>query len=108
MHSYNPLVISDTIAVMVQKLLLEALNKFCWLNSTWYKEIWNDTGRMSKNQISDLQINWPILSDFWRFFGVKSKCRFLCQKSACRFVNHIMPIFKSEMPKFKSEMPNSN
>ncbi|RHZ59373.1 hypothetical protein Glove_364g73 [Diversispora epigaea] len=39
MHTYNPLIILDTIAEIVQKLSLEDLNKFCWINRTWYKEI---------------------------------------------------------------------
>jgi len=39
MHSYNPLEKADTIAEIVKKLPLEALDKFCWINSTWHKEI---------------------------------------------------------------------
>ncbi|RHZ81280.1 hypothetical protein Glove_122g49 [Diversispora epigaea] len=39
MHIYNPLIIPDTIAEIIQKLSLEDLNKFCWINRTWYKEI---------------------------------------------------------------------
>ncbi|RIA91434.1 hypothetical protein C1645_737088 [Glomus cerebriforme] len=31
----------DTIAEIVQKLPLEVLGKFCWINCTWYKEIRN-------------------------------------------------------------------
>jgi hypothetical protein len=51
MHSYNPFETPDTIAVIVQKLPLEALDKFCWINSTWYKEIQNELRRRWKIQV---------------------------------------------------------
>src|SRR6266480_282889 len=51
MHLYNPLETPDTIAVIVQKLPLEALDKFCWINSTWYKEIKNELRRRWKIQV---------------------------------------------------------
>src|SRR3954470_16761740 len=51
MHSYNPLKKADTIAIIIQKLLLEALDKFCWINSTWYKEIQHEFQRRWKIQV---------------------------------------------------------
>jgi hypothetical protein len=51
MHSYNPLEKADTIAIIVQKLPLEALDKFCWINSTWYKEIQHEFRRRWKIQV---------------------------------------------------------
>ncbi|PKY60863.1 hypothetical protein RhiirA4_485053 [Rhizophagus irregularis] len=32
MHSYNPLEKADTIAIIIQKLPLEVLDKLCWIN----------------------------------------------------------------------------
>ena len=51
MHSYNPLEKADTIAVIVQKLPLETLDKFSWINSTWYKEIQHEFRRRWKIQV---------------------------------------------------------
>ena len=51
MHSYNPLEKADTIAIIVQKLPLEALDKFCWINSTWYKEIQHEFRQRWKIQV---------------------------------------------------------
>jgi hypothetical protein len=51
MHSYNPLEKADTIAEIVKKLPLEALNKFCWINSTWYKEIQHEFRQKWKIQV---------------------------------------------------------
>ena len=51
MHSYNPLEKVDTIAIIVQKLPLETLDKFCWINSTWYKEIQHEFRRRWKIQV---------------------------------------------------------
>ena len=50
MHSYNPLEKADTIAEIVKKLPLEALDKFCWINSTWHKEIQHEFRRRWKIQ----------------------------------------------------------
>src|SRR5947207_10442661 len=51
MHSYNPLEKADTIAEIVKKLPLEALDKFCWINSTWYKEIKHEFRQRWKAQV---------------------------------------------------------
>jgi hypothetical protein len=51
MYSYNPLEIPDTVAVIIQKLPLEVLDKFCWINSTWYKEIQHEFRRRWKIQV---------------------------------------------------------
>ena len=51
MHLYNPLEKADTIAIIVQKLPLEALDKFSWINSTWYKEIQHEFRRRWKIQV---------------------------------------------------------
>jgi hypothetical protein len=51
MHSYNLLEKADTIAIIIQKLPLEALDKFCWINSTWYKEIQHEFRRRWKIQV---------------------------------------------------------
>ncbi|PKK58828.1 hypothetical protein RhiirC2_795710 [Rhizophagus irregularis] len=51
MHSYNPLEKADTIAVIVQKLPIETLDKFSWINSTWYKEIQHEFRRRWKIQV---------------------------------------------------------
>ncbi|CAB5179242.1 unnamed protein product [Rhizophagus irregularis] len=51
MHSYNSLEKADTIAEIVKKLPLEALDKFCWINSTWYKEIQHEFWRRWKIQV---------------------------------------------------------
>ncbi|CAB4375469.1 unnamed protein product [Rhizophagus irregularis] len=51
MHSYNPLEKADTIAVIVQKLPIETLDKFRWINSTWYKEIQHEFWRRWKIQV---------------------------------------------------------
>ena len=51
MHSYNPLEKADTIAEIVKKLLLEALDKFCWINNTWYKEIQHEFRQRWKIQV---------------------------------------------------------
>jgi hypothetical protein len=51
MYSYNPLEIPDTIAIIIQKLPLEVLDKLCWINSTWYKEIQHEFRRRWKIQV---------------------------------------------------------
>ncbi|CAB4382002.1 unnamed protein product [Rhizophagus irregularis] len=51
MHSYNPLEKADTIAVIVQKLPIKTLDKFSWINSTWYKEIQHEFRRRWKIQV---------------------------------------------------------
>ena len=51
MHSYNPLEKADTIAEIVKKLPIEALDKFCWINSTWYKEIQHEFRQRWKIQV---------------------------------------------------------
>ncbi|CAG8789818.1 282_t:CDS:1 [Dentiscutata erythropus] len=51
MHTYNPLIIPDTIAEIVQKLSLEDLNKFCWINRTWYKEIQHELRKRWEIQV---------------------------------------------------------
>ncbi|PKK64657.1 hypothetical protein RhiirC2_787201 [Rhizophagus irregularis] len=55
MLSYNPLEEPDTIAEIVQKLPLEVLDKFCWINSTWYKEIQHELRRRWKIQVLEYQ-----------------------------------------------------
>jgi hypothetical protein len=42
---------ADTIAEIVKKLPLEALDKFCWINSTWHKEIQHEFRRRWKIQV---------------------------------------------------------
>ncbi|CAG8750616.1 7875_t:CDS:2, partial [Dentiscutata erythropus] len=39
MHTYNPFTLPDIISEITPKLSLEDLDKFCWINKTWYKEI---------------------------------------------------------------------
>src|SRR5688572_27626147 len=39
MHTYNPFTLPDIISEITLKLPLEDLDKFCWINKTWYKEI---------------------------------------------------------------------
>ena len=39
MHTYNPFTLPDIISEITPKLPLEDLDKFCWINKTWYKEI---------------------------------------------------------------------
>ncbi|CAJ0872210.1 12194_t:CDS:2 [Entrophospora sp. SA101] len=39
MHSYNPLLLPDTIATIVQKLPLDSISIALWINHTWYKEV---------------------------------------------------------------------
>src|ERR1051325_4531303 len=51
MISYNPLEKADTIAEIVNKLPLEALDKFCWINSTWYEEIKHEFRQRWKAQV---------------------------------------------------------
>lgn len=51
MLSYNPLEEPDTIAEIVQKLPLENLDKFCWINRTWYKENQHEFRRRWKKQV---------------------------------------------------------
>jgi hypothetical protein len=51
MHLYNPLDKADTLAVIIQKLPLETLDKFCWINSTWYEEIKHEFRRRWKTQV---------------------------------------------------------
>jgi hypothetical protein len=51
MHSFNPLEKADTIAEIVKKLPLEALDKFCWINSTWYEEIKHEFRQRWKAQV---------------------------------------------------------
>jgi hypothetical protein len=51
MHSYNPLTLPDTIAEITQKLPLKDLNKFCWINRTWYKEIQHELRKRWKIQV---------------------------------------------------------
>ena len=75
MHSYNPLEKADTIAIIVQKLPLEALDKFCWINSTWYKEIQHEFRRRWKIQMLEYYklgleeekleypFNWDVVSE---------------------------------------------
>ncbi|CAG8652369.1 6809_t:CDS:2 [Funneliformis caledonium] len=51
MHSYNPLKKADIIAEIVKKLPLEALDKFYWINSTWYEEIKHEFRQRWKVQV---------------------------------------------------------
>ena len=39
MHEYNPLQLPEIISNIVSNLSLEDLNKICWINHTWYKEV---------------------------------------------------------------------
>jgi uncharacterized protein YeaO (DUF488 family) len=39
MKTYNPLILADTISVIARHLPLEALDRLCWINRTWYKEV---------------------------------------------------------------------
>ena len=50
MHTYNPLELPDTIGNIAKKLPLEALDKFCWINCSWYKEIQYELRRRWKTQ----------------------------------------------------------
>ena len=51
MHSYNPLEKADTIAEIVKRLPLKVLDKFCWINSTWYEEIKHEFRQRWKAQV---------------------------------------------------------
>jgi hypothetical protein len=51
MHTYDPLKLPDTIGNIAKKLPLEALDKFCWINCTWYKEIQYELRRRWKMQV---------------------------------------------------------
>ncbi|CAB4484123.1 unnamed protein product [Rhizophagus irregularis] len=74
MHSYNPLEKADTIAIIIQKLPLEVLDKLCWINSTWYKEIQHEFWRRWKIQVLEYYklgheeekleypFNWDVVS----------------------------------------------
>ncbi|RGB24326.1 hypothetical protein C1646_821665 [Rhizophagus diaphanus] len=44
--------VADTIAIIIQKLPLEVLDKLYWINSTWYKEIQRETG---------ISLNWDVV-----------------------------------------------
>jgi hypothetical protein len=75
MHSYNPLEKADTIAIIIQKLPLEVLDKLCWINSTWYKEIQHEFQRRWKIQVLEYYklgheeekleypFNWDVVSE---------------------------------------------
>ncbi|PKB96249.1 hypothetical protein RhiirA5_434489 [Rhizophagus irregularis] len=75
MHSYNPLEKADTIAIIIQKLPLEVLDKLCWINSTWYKEIQHEFWRRWKIQVLEYYklgheeekleypFNWDVVSE---------------------------------------------
>ena len=39
MHKYNPLELPEIIANIVCNLSLKDLDKLCWINRTWYKEV---------------------------------------------------------------------
>ena len=39
MHKYNPLELPEIIANIVCILSLKDLDKLCWINCTWYKEV---------------------------------------------------------------------
>ena len=52
-YSNNPLEIPEIIAIIVKKLTLEVLDKFRWINSTWYKEIQYEHRRRRKIQVPD-------------------------------------------------------
>jgi hypothetical protein len=49
MHTYNPLVVPDTIAEIVSKLPLEDLDNCIKINRTWYKEICHELYKRRKN-----------------------------------------------------------
>nr|CAG8654757.1 5285_t:CDS:2 [Entrophospora candida] len=39
MYSYNPLLLPDTIATIVQKLTLDSISIALWINRAWNKEV---------------------------------------------------------------------
>ncbi|CAG8823882.1 25932_t:CDS:1, partial [Racocetra persica] len=49
MQTYNPLLISDTIAKIISNLLLENLDNCIQINHTWYKEICHELYKRHKN-----------------------------------------------------------
>ncbi|CAG8628735.1 23402_t:CDS:2 [Gigaspora margarita] len=51
MHIFNPLTLSNIISEIIQKLPLEDLEKFCWINQTWYKEIQHELRKRWKIQV---------------------------------------------------------
>ncbi|RHZ44034.1 hypothetical protein Glove_772g14 [Diversispora epigaea] len=51
MHTYNPLILPDIIAEIVQKLSLENLGIVCWINRTWYKEIQHELRKRWEIQV---------------------------------------------------------
>lgn len=50
MHTYNPLTLPDIISEIIPNLSLEDLDKFCWINKTWYKEIQHELKKRWKIQ----------------------------------------------------------
>jgi hypothetical protein len=39
MHTYNPLELPEIITNIIRNLSLHDLDRICWINSIWYKEV---------------------------------------------------------------------
>jgi hypothetical protein len=50
-HTYNILTLPDTISEVIRYLPLEDLDRLCWINKTWYKEIQHELRKRWKIQV---------------------------------------------------------
>ena len=51
MHTYNPLELPEIITNIVYNLALADLNKLCWINGTWYKQVQQELRKKCENQM---------------------------------------------------------
>jgi hypothetical protein len=51
MHTYNPLELPEIITNIVYNLALEDLNRLCWINGTWYKQVQQELRKRCENQM---------------------------------------------------------
>jgi len=51
MHKYNPLELPEIIASIINNISLHDLDKLCWINSTWYKEVQKELRKRCEQQM---------------------------------------------------------
>ena len=51
MHTYKPLELPEIITNIIHNFSLEDLNKLCWINSIWYKQVQQELRIRCENQM---------------------------------------------------------
>ncbi|CAH1769709.1 14141_t:CDS:1 [Entrophospora sp. SA101] len=71
MYSYNPFLLPDTIAIIVQKLPLVSLSIALWINHTWYKEVKHEL-HMRREKFKNQY--WKTVSVRYMEIQLKEQC----------------------------------